>query len=169
MMEEYRELHRIHACFERAKKGEKLKIAFLGGSITQGALSSKPETCYAYLVYQWILQRFSKAEVQYINAGIGGTDSQFAVARVEEQVLSLHPDLVFVEFSVNDEANDFYMETFEGLLRRIYYHQGNPAVMVLNNFFYHDGHNAQKEHNQVATHYQIPYLSIRDALYPQIE
>lgn len=168
-MNEHMDIHRINACFERAERGEELTIAFLGGSITQGALASAPSTCYAYLVYQWLRQQYTDSKIHYINAGIGGTDSQFALARVEEQVLSLHPDLVFVEFSVNDEANEFFRETFEGLLRKIYYHRSNPGVIVLNNFFYEDGHNAQKEHNQVATHYRIPYLSLRDHLYPLIE
>ena len=40
---------RIKKVMRRAAKGEKLTIAFLGGSITQGCLSSVPEKCYAYL------------------------------------------------------------------------------------------------------------------------
>ena len=36
---------------DRAKAGEALNIAFLGGSITQGSLSSKPELCYASVSY----------------------------------------------------------------------------------------------------------------------
>ena len=31
----------------RAKRGEDLTIAFLGGSITQGCLASDPKLCYA--------------------------------------------------------------------------------------------------------------------------
>jgi lysophospholipase L1-like esterase len=42
------------------------------------------------------------AKFDYINAGIGGTTSQFGVTRVENYLLCYHPDFVIVEFSVND-------------------------------------------------------------------
>ena len=41
--------YRIKKVMERAATGEKVTLGFLGGSITQGSLSSTPETCYAYL------------------------------------------------------------------------------------------------------------------------
>ena len=42
---------RIKACMKKAEAGEPVKVGFLGGSITQGSLSSTPETCYASAVY----------------------------------------------------------------------------------------------------------------------
>ena len=88
--------NRILHVMARAMRGETLRIGFIGGSITQGSLSSAPDTCYAYLVYQWWCKTFPKAEVTYINAGIGGTTSQFGVARVEEDLLAKKPDFVIV-------------------------------------------------------------------------
>ena len=38
---------RLKDAFARAERGESLTIAFLGGSITQGSLASRPELCYA--------------------------------------------------------------------------------------------------------------------------
>ena len=38
---------RMLACMAKGLKGEPLTVAFLGGSITQGSLSSTPELCYA--------------------------------------------------------------------------------------------------------------------------
>ena len=67
----------IAKVFEKAKKGEAIKVAFLGGSITQGCLSSTPETCYSYLVYDWFVKTFKESKIEYINAGIGGTTSQY--------------------------------------------------------------------------------------------
>lgn len=72
-------LYRLKKVMDRAKAGEALNIAFLGGSITQGSLSSKPELCYAYHVYEWWKKTFPQADFTYINAGIGGTTSQFGV------------------------------------------------------------------------------------------
>ena len=46
-------LFRMKELMKKAANGEKLVLGFLGGSITQGCLSSTPETCYAYHVFEW--------------------------------------------------------------------------------------------------------------------
>ena len=160
---------RLKKLFIRAEAGEKLKIAFLGGSITQGCLSSTPETCYAYLVYNWFVRTFPKAEFTYVNAGIGGTTSQFAAARLDEDVLAYGPDFCMVEFSVNDSDNVFFKETYESVVSRILESRTLPAVMVMHNLFYETGRNAQKQHLAVGKAYGVPCVSIRDAVFPEIE
>ena len=50
--------YRIKKVMRKAKSGEPITVGFLGGSITQGCLSSTPETCYAYLVYEWWKNNF---------------------------------------------------------------------------------------------------------------
>lgn len=158
----------IKKCMQKAAKGEKVVIGFLGGSITQGSLSSTPETCYAYLVYAWWKRRFPQAQMVYLNAGIGGTSSQYGVARVEEHILKHMPDFVLIEFAVNDENTQFFMETYEGLVRKTYGDKCSPAVLLMNNVRYDDGTNAQEVHLQVAKRYHIPMVSMRSAIYPEI-
>ena len=160
---------RLKKLFIRAEAGEKLTIAFLGGSITQGCLSSTPETCYAYLVYNWFVRTFPKAEFTYVNAGIGGTTSQFAAARLDEDVLAYGPDFCMVEFSVNDSDNVFFKETYESVVSRILESRTLPAVMIMHNLFYETGRNAQKQHLAVGKAYGVPCVSIRDAVFPEIE
>nr|MDE7284190.1 SGNH/GDSL hydrolase family protein [Lachnospiraceae bacterium] len=116
-------LFRLKELMKRAEAGDRMTLAFLGGSITQGCLSSQYTNCYAYLVYDWFVRKFPKTAFTYINAGVGGTTSQFGVSRVEDDVLSFKPDLVLIEFSVNDDNTDFFKETYEGLVRKVY---GNP-------------------------------------------
>ena len=74
-----------------------------------------------------------------------------------------------VDFSVNDDANEFFEETYEGTLRRLLAAPSAPAVVVLNNVFYDTGKNAQDYHNRIADHYGIPYVSIKDTIYPDVE
>ncbi|MBO7353339.1 MAG: SGNH/GDSL hydrolase family protein [Lachnospiraceae bacterium] len=154
---------------KRAKKGEKLTLCFLGGSITQGSLSSTPETCYAYLVYSWFVQRFPKAKFTYVNAGIGGTSSQFGITRLAENVTPYKPDFCMVEFSVNDPANPLFKETYEGLIRRLRRLPGSPALLIMNNLFYDTGVNSQDEHDEIGEAYDITCISVRDAVRPEIE
>ncbi len=160
--------YRIKQVMERAAAGEKITLGFLGGSITQGSLSSTPETCYAYRVYQWWKETFPNAEFVYVNAGIGGTTSQFGVARVESDLLSSHPDFVIVEFSVNDDSTEHFCETYEGLVRKIYGSAQNPAMLLVHNVRYDNGGNAQLQHGKTARHYHLPAVSMQSTIYPQV-
>lgn len=160
---------RIVKVMQRALHGEKLTLAFLGGSITQGCLATTPECCYAALTHKWWQDTFPNAEFTYVNAGIGATTSHLGVARVEEEVLSLKPDFVIVEYSVNDEGNDsLFKETYEGLVRRILKAESAPAVLLVHNVRYDDGGNAENIHLPVAKHYNLPSVSMKSTIYEQI-
>lgn len=160
---------RLKNLMKRAANGESLVIGFLGGSITQGSLSSTSKNCYAYLVYEWWKKSFPNAAFSFVNGGIGGTTSHYGGARAWKDVLCYRPDIVTVDFSVNDDANEFFEETYEGTLRRLLAAPSDPAVVVLNNVFYDTGKNAQNYHNRIADHYGIPHVSIKDTVYPDVE
>lgn len=159
------ELNRLKKVLNRAESGDELTIAFFGGSITQGARASKDEFCYAHRVYDYFKANFKNSTFNYVNAGIGATSSFYGCARVKKDVLIYQPDLVIIDFSVNDEKNNFFKETFEGVLRSILYSPSNPAVIVLNNVFYDTGESTEKYHNEIADYYNIPHVSIKDSIY----
>ncbi len=161
-------LRRLKDVMRRAEAGEDISVGFIGGSITMGCLASRPELCYAYRVYEWWRKTFPKAEVSYINAGIGATTSQFAAARVEADLLTYHPDVVFVEFSVNDDACDFFMETYESLIRKIYTFDQKTAIICINSVRYDDGGNAEVWHAQIARYYELPQISMQSSIYPKV-
>lgn len=157
---------RLLKAFERAQNGEKLTIAFLGGSITQGSLASRPELCYAARVFEWWKKTFPKAEFTFVNAGIGATDSQFGCARAAEDVLSYKPDVISVEYAVNDEDNDHYLETFEGVVRKLLSADNKPAVYTFYNVCYDSGKNAESRHSKVAEYYGLPAFCMKSTIYP---
>jgi len=159
---------RMKQLFQRVKKGGRFTIGFLGGSITQGSLATQPELCYAYRVYQWWCKTFPEAEFVYLNAGIGATDSQFGCARVDSDLLAYRPDFVIVEFSVNDSSNLHYLETYEGVVRRIYGAEWQPAVLLVHNVCYDNGANAQLMHARVARYYELPAVSMQSCIYPEL-
>ena len=165
---------KLAACMTRAARGEELTIGFLGGSITQGSLASAEDKTYAYRVYQWWCDTFLQAEFHYVNGGIGGTCSCFGAARAVGDLLMYQPDVVVMDFSVNDkgetpEEENFYQETYEGLLRRIVSWPSSPAVLVLNNVYYDSGKTMQDRHNAVAEHYRVPFVSIKDSIYRKMK
>lgn len=154
----------IQRVFEKARRGETVTIGFLGGSITQGSLASCPDNCYASRVYQWWKEQFPNT--QFINAGIGGTTSQFGVARVEADLLRYEPDMVFVEFSVNDDCNAFFMETYEGLVRKLL--TSGTALLLIHNVRYDNMEGAEDVHLKIGKHYSLPCVSMKSTIYPLV-
>ena len=72
-----------------------MKIGYLGGSIT-AQQGWRPKTL------AWFKEQFREAKFSEINAAIGGTGSDLGVFRLQQDVLDQSPDLLFVEFAVND-------------------------------------------------------------------
>lgn len=161
--------YRLKSLIRRAKDGGQFTIGFIGGSITQGSVATVPERCYAYNVFRWWTANFPNAKFRFVNAGIGATDSQFGCARVYEDLLSYNPDFVVTEFSVNDENNEHYLETYEGLVRRIYDFSSKPALLTMNNVCYDSGKNAEDQHVRLAKHYNLPSIGIRPTVYRAIQ
>lgn len=162
-------LYPFQRAVKKAIQGQALRIGFIGGSITAGSLARSSSLCYAYLVYRWFQDKFPMSDVQYINAGIGATTSRLGVARVTEDILSHSPDVVFVEFSVNDSNEEKFMDTYEGLIRRILLHSGKPAVILINSVAYDTGINAQEIHNRVGSYYGLPIVSMKESLFIEVK
>lgn len=161
-------LTRLKGFMNRAAKGERLTVGFIGGSITQGFSATDPEKCYAARTFGWLKKVFPNTEFDYVNAGIGATDSQFGAARVQEDLLPRLPDLVFVEFSVNDHSTPHFCETYEGLVRQIYGSASAPAMVLIHNVYYDTGKSAAYYHAQVGRHYDLPCISIQNSIYPAV-
>ncbi len=122
---------RLQAVLQRLDAGQPITVAAIGGSITTGHAADPPcERGWAAQVAAWLGQRGS---VRFINAGASGTDSAAAAQRVKAHVLDAHPDLVFVEFGVNDERLDPSVceASDEGLLRQLLAAPRPPAVVAL--------------------------------------
>lgn len=96
------DLTRLEAVMRKAEEKQPITVAVIGGSITQGSSATKPENSYAAIMRKWWQRTFPDTEINYVNAGIGGTDSYLGVHRMDRDLLEYRPDFVIVEFSVND-------------------------------------------------------------------
>ncbi len=159
---------RLKAVLGKAQRGESITVAAIGGSITAGGLATKdPENRYINRIAAWFIKTFPKSKVSFTNAGIGGTNSYYGALRLREDVLTQHPDLVVVEYAVNNMADRSFAESYEGLLRQLLLAGENIAVIEL--FFMHkDGENAQTWQEMLGRHYQLPMISFRDAWWPEL-
>jgi len=158
---------RLQRALLKARRGDSLTIGVIGGSITQGAAASQPARRYGNLVTAWWQKTFPQAKIDFVNAGIGATGSDYGALRAKRDVLSRHPACVIVEYAVNDPDNDISAETLEGLVRQILAAPEQPAVVLLFTMN-QSGGNAQNAHGKVGRHYRLPMVSFRDALWPEI-
>ena len=162
--------YRIRKAIEKAKTGKSVTVAYIGGSITQGAGATPINTeCYAYKSYQLFQNRFASGNnVKFIKAGVGGTPSELGMLRFDRDVLrdGEKPDIVIVEFAVNDEGDETKGDCYESLVRKILKLDWNPEVVLLFSVFANDW-NLQERLRPVGDLYDLPMVSIRDAVVEQ--
>jgi lysophospholipase L1-like esterase len=159
---------RLQKVLAKAREGKPITVGVIGGSITQGAKSSKPELKYSNQIAQWWRTNFPKNKVEFVNAGIGATGSNYGALRVGRDLLAKNPDFIVVEYAVNDGNTKEAAETLEGLIRHILKAPNQPAVVMLFTMR-KDGGSAQEWHSKVGAHYHLPMVSFRDALWPEIQ
>ena len=159
---------RIENVLTKARNKEPLVISVIGGSITEGAAASNYQNQYGHLVADWFSEKFPETPIKYINAAIGASSSNMGTHRVEDNLLKHKPDLVVCEYAVNDGGNDLIPETMEGLVRQMLKAEKKPAVILL--FMCGDkGNNEQEKHSIIGKHYNLPMVSFRDGLFPEIQ
>lgn len=144
--------------FEKLKAGGDAGIAYFGGSIT-AAPGWRVKT------FKWFKDTFPKAAVREIHAAIGGTGSDLGAFRCGQDVIAQRPDLVFVEFNINDgsPANDFRKATMEGIVRKLWSSPTKPEIV----FVYttsRDLNCKRESHPAVAKHYSIPDIDLQPPL-----
>lgn len=159
---------RLADAMKRAQAGEKITIGTIGGSITQGTAASTTDERYANRALQWWANTFPKAQLDFVNAGIGATDSYIGVHRVDADLLSKKPDVVIVEFSVNDTDAALNLQTYDSLVRKILQAENHPAVILLFTT-QEDGTSLQDTHMQIGSAYNLPMISYKNAVLPEIE
>jgi len=117
----------------RAKAGERLKVVFFGASLTWGAnASDQSETSYRAVIRDRLGEQYPKAHFHCRDSAIGGTGSQLGAFRLDRDVLAHKPDLVFVDFTANDDIykdDPESLSSYESILRRLA-QAGIPVVQV---------------------------------------
>ncbi len=159
--------YRLENKLSKAAGGETVTVAYLGGSITEGIGAPDKESCYAKLSFNAISE-MNGGNFEYLNAGLSGTPSILGNLRVQKDVLDYSPDIVFLEFAVNDGMENIYKESYESLVRTILKQDSEPAVILLFTVT-ETGHTCQEHMSQIGEYYQLPMISVPNAIQPEIE
>lgn len=126
----------ISNTFKKLENDNELNIVFFGGSVTDGYGSSNmDEKSWRAIIGQWFKDKYPSANINTVNAAIGGTGSNFGEYRLEKDVLSYNPDLVFVMFAINDiycgETAASTERQFETIIRKIYTQNPNADIIIM--------------------------------------
>lgn len=146
-----------------------LNVVYLGGSITEGAGASSKENCWASLVTEFFKQAYPDKTIHGINAGVGGTGSDYGLLRLDTDVIAKDPDLVFVEFAVNDTGYDkrAVQRQMEGIVRQLQKMEEPPIIVFLytttNQFISY-----AEIHQEVADFYGIPSINLKAYLRDEV-
>jgi GDSL-like Lipase/Acylhydrolase family len=143
--------------------GAEIKVAYFGGSIT-AQQGWRPKSL-AHFQKTWPQAKFSE-----INAAIGGTGSELGVCRLKQDVLDRQPDLLFVEFAVNDAGTspEQIFRCMEGIVRQtwaalpdcdicfVYTLTESLALALIDGKFQRSASAMEK----IADHYGIPSIHL---------
>ncbi len=114
--------------FSETGKGS---VAFIGGSITE-------MNGYRPMVSEFLAQRFPETEFKFTDAGVSSTCSTTGAFRLAHDVLAGDPDLLFIEFAVNDDQDAGHAARecrrgMEGIVRQALKH--NPQMDIVITYF----------------------------------
>ncbi|GGG88165.1 acyl-CoA thioesterase [Parapedobacter pyrenivorans] len=153
--------------FDKVKNriGSELCVAYIGGSITEA------RDGWRELTYHTLRTSFPHNTFKHVDAAIGGTTSTLGVFRMDQDVLRHKPDLLFVEFAVNDSPlpPDVIYRSIEGIVRKTWSANPNTDICFVYTItetivdkFRETGRfpRAAEAMEQVAQHYGIPSIHI---------
>ncbi len=160
---------RLKAAIAKARGGSDVNIAYIGGSITEGAGASVNGNCYASMSAASFRTLFTHGTL--INAGMSGTPSTLGMIRYKRDVVDRlggqNPDIVFIEFAVNDYGEPTNGAAYESMVRDILSAPNSPAVVLVFAVF-PTMWNIQDTYIPVGSAYGLPMISIKDAISPEI-
>jgi hypothetical protein len=159
--------------FAKLKSAKPINIAFLGGSITRAGNGYRDQ------LLSWFRSQYPAVTFNEIMAAVSGTGSDFGACRVQQQVIDHRPDLVFIEFAVNDNHMPVQLvrETMEGIVRQIWKANAKTDICFIYTMAKENLPELQKgmfpasvsAMETIATHYKIPSIYMGLAIVDEIE
>ncbi len=154
----------------------KLNVAYIGGSVTVGAFADAGK-CYRELTTKWFKDNFD-AKIIETAAGIGGTGSFWGAYRAIEHLKldseTERPDLVFIDFAVNDYYDGTSVEDIQNyadaMIREIY--RANPyaeIVILIVGEQWTVNAASSEAWRAVAKHYNLPCIELVQRLLTDIQ
>lgn len=151
---------------------KEIRLGYIGGSITEGDK-------YRTHVLNYLTAEYPENIFTEIKGGVGGTPSYLGVHRMDRDIIEQKPDIVFIEFSVNDypALKGLFERSMEGMIRKALNYDPKIPIAVLGTTdeysllnVYPKGETPEmvQSHMNVAAYYNIPYINMGKALYEHL-
>jgi hypothetical protein len=126
---------RLPRLLSRLNGGRPVRIVAYGMSITRGMDVSKYDMVapymptYVELFARAVRQRYPRAAVRLYNAGLPGSTVAWGAQYAENYVVPLHPDVVLLDFGMNDfwrMRPEEFRDSVKTIIRKV--RAGDPGV-----------------------------------------
>lgn len=145
----------VVAALARATSAGALRVAAIGGSITQAGNG---------WIAPWLATRLPGLQHSMRNAGWSGTGSELGTFRLARDVVAADPDLVLIETAVNDGHldDDEAIRSCESLVRRLALLPRRPGLVMVLAAAKEGAKHAR--HRAVAAHYGLVTVDLQAAM-----
>lgn len=100
----------------KIKADGSIKIVALGDSLTYGWMVVKG---YLDFLEEMLNAKYPRTVFEIVNRGIPGDTAAGGLHRLNDHVLSLNPDLVFIQFALNDAFSGYPLAEFQNNILQI--------------------------------------------------
>lgn len=145
------------------EKQAPIRIAFLGGSLTKGEFVEKEQSFVS--LFEGKIEEVLGRKVTVLRYGQSGNTSANALYCLPELIAD-KPDLVFVDFAMNDPGDRYLWESTEGIAYQLL-RQGIGVIFLL--FCNERGSCTRGAMEKVGWHYQIPVYDIGQYIYAKVQ
>ena len=106
----------LQKTIHKLKTGQDLKIVALGDSLTYGWMVEKG---YLDFLKERLVVKYPGSILKIINRGIPGDTAEGGLCRLQDHVIKSNPDLVFIQFALNDAFFGYPVERFQNNIMTI--------------------------------------------------
>lgn len=85
--------------YKKLTVDKELSVVYFGGSVTNGSVTE----CWRKLTSDWLSESFPEADITFTNSASGESGTFLGAYRVQRDVIGFEPDLVFLEYCINDK------------------------------------------------------------------
>ncbi len=140
-----------------------LTLGFLGGSVTQGYAQNRLyDKAYPAFAAEMLRKELHR-DVRIAVCAEAGMDAMTGNVLAERVILSQKPDIVFLEFAINETTLPPSVLSFESLLRKLLSAPHPPIVCLLLMRSAND-YSCESFMRPIAEHYRLPCISLRQGI-----
>ena len=121
----YKPTRDLSQFFAKVKAGRPVTVMGIGGSVTEGH-------SWAAMSAEWLQKQYPRTHIHYVDGAFGGTGPDAVVFRFRRDILPHHPDLVFIEYTVNSyAAHEINFKALDGMVLQLLGQWQKPDIVFV--------------------------------------